>query len=236
MSLRRAGGCGPPTAAGSICPVGTPEPTCWTAIRAAAAGDPAARDHFARAYAPTVRGYLAARWRAQPHIPLDDAVQDVFVECFKAGGVLDRADADRPGGFRAFLCGVVRHVALRYETRRSPEPLPEQVPADDPSLSAAFDRAWAVALLREAARVQEEDARRRGPAAVRRVELLRLRFHDGRPIREIAARWGEDPARLHHEYAAARAEFRAALRRVVAFHQPAADPDRACEELLGLVG
>jgi hypothetical protein len=74
---------------------------------------------------------------------------------------------------------------------------------------------------------------------VRRVELLRLRFQDGLPIRSIASRWGEDPAKVHHEYATARAEFRAALREVVAFHRPGAtavEIDVACAELLGVVG
>jgi RNA polymerase sigma-70 factor (ECF subfamily) len=68
--------------------------------------------------------------------------------------------------------------------------------------------------------------------------LLRLRFHDGLPVRDIAARWDADPAKLHHEYARAREEFRAALREVVAFHQPgSADAiDRACADLLGLLG
>jgi hypothetical protein len=67
------------------------------------------------------------------------------------------------------------------------------------------------------------------------VELLRLRFNDGLPIREIAVRWGEEAARLHHEYATARDEFQSALREVVAFHHPGTAPgevDQACRELL----
>jgi RNA polymerase sigma-70 factor (ECF subfamily) len=102
----------------------------------------------------------------------------------------------------------------------------------------AFDRACARALLREAAAVQQRSAELASPAAVRRVQLLRSRFGDGLPIRDIAAKWGEDPAKLHHEYATARDEFRAALREVVAFHHPGAsngDVDRACAELLGLL-
>ena len=59
-----------------------------------------------------------------------------------------------------------------------------------------------------------------GPEAVRRVELLRLRFEANLPIRAIAELWGIDAARLHHAYALARQEFRAALLAVVAFHQP----------------
>ena len=112
------------------------------------------------------------------------------------------------------------------------------MPADDPSLARAFDRAWARALMREAARRQADAARHRGPAAVRRVELLRLRFHDGLPIRDVARLWWAEPARLHHEYATARREFLAALREVVAFHHPGppGDVDRACAELIQLLG
>jgi RNA polymerase sigma-70 factor (ECF subfamily) len=209
-------------------------------IRDAAGGDPAARDRFGRVYLPVVRAYLAARWGAGRAPDPNDACQDVFVECFRAGGLLEKADPDREGGFRAFLLGAVRNVARRHEAgRRPPDQLPADLPADDTGPAEAFDRAWARALLREAARGQEEAARQSGPAAVRRVQLLRLRFHDGLPIREIAAQWGEDPARLHHEYATARDEFRQALRSVVAFHHPGGTPaeiDRACAELLGLLG
>ncbi len=213
-----------------------PDATCWTLIRDAGAGDPAARERFARIYLPVVRSYVAARWRGHPLEP-DDAAQDVFVECFRAGGALAKADADRPGGFRAFLLGVVRNVARRHEARRrDAQPLDPRLPAEDPSLAKAFDRAWAQALLREAARIQRQSAVSDG--ARRRVELLRLRFHERLPIREIAKRWEVDAAKLHHEYATAREEFRQALRQVVAFHHPGEPPtalDRACADLLALV-
>lgn len=184
-----------------------------------------------------VRAYLAARWRSTRGV--DDAVQDVFVECFRAGGLLEKADPDRDGGFRAFLLGAARNVARRHETRnRPPDPLPPDIPTDDTGPAEAFDRAWAKALLREAARVQEETAQQAGPAAVRRVQLLRLRFQEGLPIREIAEKWNEDAARLHHEYATARDEFRTALRTVIAFHHPAAPPgelDCLATDLLALL-
>src|SRR2546421_635090 len=92
--------------------------------------------------------------------------------------------------------------------------------ADEASQSRLFDRTWARAVMEEAARLQRERAAERGPEAVRRVELLRLRFEENLPIRTIAERWGVDPAHLHHAYAVARQEFRAALLEVVAFHQP----------------
>jgi RNA polymerase sigma-70 factor (ECF subfamily) len=224
----------------------SPELTCWTVIRDAAPGDPRARDDFARRYEPVVRAYLAARWRSSEHIRApDDAVQEVFVECFQGGGALDRVDPDRPGGFRAFLYGVVRIVALRAESARGrgkeqvpPDGFdPREFPAGDTRLSRAFDRAWARALMAEAAARHAEDAKRAGAAAVGRVELLRLRFHDGLPVREIARRRGGDPDAVHREYVRARQEFRAALIAVVAFHCPGtpAEVERACADLLDLL-
>jgi RNA polymerase sigma-70 factor (ECF subfamily) len=226
----------------------SPDPTCWTVIQGAALGDPRARDDFARRYEPVVRAYLAARWRSSDHMQaLDDAVQEVFVECFRQGGALDRLEPDRPGGFRAFLYGVVRIVALRAESARGrgkgkeqspPEGYdPCQVPADDTRLSRAFDRAWARAMMAEAAARHAEDAEKAGEAAVSRVELLRLRFHDGLPIREIARRRDCDPDAVHREYARARKEFHAALTAVVAFHYPGtpAEVEQTCSELLALL-
>jgi RNA polymerase sigma-70 factor (ECF subfamily) len=79
--------------------------------------------------------------------------------------------------------------------------------------------------MAEAARLQQQQAGERGPEAVRRVELLRLRFEDNLPIRTIAERWGVPAAGLHHAYAQARKEFKAALLEVVAFHHPGSPSD-----------
>ena len=198
------------------------ESTCWTVIRAAATGSPADRDELAHRYLAVVRAYLAARWRGPPLRPdLDDAVQEVFVECFRQGGALEAAGAGRVPSFRAFLYGVVRNVARRFESRpvRAVGPLPE-IAANEESLSQLFERTWAQAIMAEAAQLQQRRASERGPEAVRRVELLRLRFEEVLPIRAIAERWGVAAAELHHAYAKARQEFRADLLEVVAFHHP----------------
>jgi RNA polymerase sigma-70 factor (ECF subfamily) len=221
------------------------ESTCWTVIHGAAAGGAGEREEFARRYTPILRAYLAARWRdsAYRH-DLDDAVQQVFVECFRPDGVLARAERGR--GFRAFLYGVVRNVALRVERDRARR-LDQQAPSDvdlgalpdpEPNQAKLFDRAWARALIREAGRLHEQNARRAGEAACRRVELLRLRFHEGLAIRDIAARWNEDAATLHREYSTARKEFKAALIEVVAFHHPGtvAEVEAECADLLSLLG
>lgn len=210
--------------------------TCWTLIQAAAEGDQPARDRFARLYEPVVRAYLGNRWRQSSH-SVDDAVQDVFVELFKPGGALRKVEAERDGGFRPFLYGIVRNVAIRHESLRPiANPLPSDHPDSETSLAAAFDKAWATTLLREAVRVQTERAK--DERSQRRVELLQMRFQRGLPIREIAAEWNVNAAKLHHEYATAKEEFRTALQSVVAFHQPTATPgeiDRACGELIGLL-
>lgn len=216
--------------------------TCWGMLDEAARGSREARSRFAERYEPMVRAYLAARWRHGPLIAeLDDAVQDVFVECLRAGGVLEKARADRPGGFRAFLYGLIRNVARRFEGRRSGRDRadvdPDVLEADEDSLSRVFDRAWAKGVMREAAERQAEVAAARGPEAKRRLDLLRLRFQDDLPIREIARLWQEDPAMLHRDYAKARDEFRSALMDVLASHIPARGPalERECSDLLALL-
>jgi RNA polymerase sigma-70 factor (ECF subfamily) len=224
-----------------------PDSTCWSVIRGAAAGDATDRAQFAQRYVGLVRHYLGARWRGSPYQQdVDDAVQEVFLACFRPEGVLDRAAPEHPGGFRAYLYGVVRNVARRVEEARAKAqahlaPLNSEMsalPADEATLSRVFDRAWAQTLLREAAQRQAEIAAGKGPEAQRRVELLQLRFHGGLPVREIARLWQTDPGKVHHEYARARREFREALREVVAFHQPGPPEaiEQACVELFTLLG
>lgn len=219
--------------------------TCWTLIRGAAEGRLGDREDFARRYAPVIRSYLSARWQGTRHVDeLEDAIQEVFVDCFRDHGALERFERERPGGFRAFLYGVTRVVALRFERSAARRDAPVQagldldaLPAEDPSLSKAFDQAWAAALLREAGRLQRERAEGKGRDATRRVELLRLRFQKGLPIREIARLWDTDPDRLHKEYARARREFRDALIHVVSIHYPgsAGEVERQCAALIDLI-
>jgi RNA polymerase sigma-70 factor (ECF subfamily) len=222
------------------------ESTCWTVIDAASAGSPSDREAFAKYYLPSIKGYFRNRWRNSVYIHLvEDGVQDVFVECFRSDGPLARADRDRQGGFRPFLYGVVRNVALRLESRKRSAQQNVQssidlnaVVADEETLSVQFDRAWATSMMRQAAELQAAVAAESNEAAVRRVELLRLRFQEGLAIREIAARWNEDPATLHHEYAKARQEFKSALAKVVSFHHSGSTSDvqHECEVLLQILG
>ncbi len=220
--------------------------TCWTVIRGAAAGDAAERAAFADRYEDTVRAYIAARWQRSPLLQeVDDAIQEVFVETFRAGGVLERVDPDSPGGFRAFFYGVVRNVALRFESRhgkrRDRQPatdfFAESADSREHRLSRIFDRGWARSIMREAAARQRTEAAETRGDALKRVQLLRLRFYEGLPIRDIARLWDEDATYLHREYAQARREFRRSLSEVVAFHHPGSTEsiERECIQLLAML-
>jgi RNA polymerase sigma factor (sigma-70 family) len=200
----------------------TQESTSWTVIRAAAEGSPADREELARRYLTVVRAYLAARWRGSDlRFDLDDAVQEVFVECFRQGGALEAAGTGRVPSFRAFLYGVIRNVARRFESQPlRTVGLRSELQANEASLSRLFERTWAQAIMTEAAQLYRLRADQRGLEAVQRVELLRLRFEEGLAIRMIAERWGVPAAGLHHAYARARQEFKMTLLEVVAFHHP----------------
>jgi RNA polymerase sigma factor (sigma-70 family) len=227
--------------------VGEQDSTRWTLIRRAAAGESIDRAEFALRYTPLIRAYLGARWRASSlREQIDDAVQEVFVAFLAPHGALEKASDAWPGGFRAWLYGVVRNVARGFEKRlvRGRE-LPagseidlDREAASEEDLARIFDREWARSLMREAGLLQEERAALGGDDARQRVELLRLRFRDGLPIREIAARWGVEAAHLHHEYARARREFQAALRDVmrVSGNESTERLDAECLQLLGDLG
>lgn len=216
--------------------------TCWSLIARAARGDDGARSRFARGYLPLVRAFLVARWRGtELASEVDDAVQEVFVECFRPSGPLERASS-AAGEFRGFLFGVVRHVAQRVEDRRRGgarggvgEAALEELPDPASGVSRAFDREWARALMREAGELMRERAS--DESARRRVELLRLRFADDMPIRDIAARFAMEAEAVHRAYARAREEFRLCLREVVSFHcvRREQDLDAECRRLFALL-
>jgi RNA polymerase sigma factor (sigma-70 family) len=219
--------------------------TCWTVLRAASNGDAAAHSVFARSYLRPIRAYLDKRWRGRAlAILVDDAIQDVFVECYKAGGVLERAVPGQ-GDFRALLYGVARKVARRHEEReaksirRRPaegvylDELPEQAEA----LSRVFDRAWERSLLNEAVE-RHRGASADDPASARRFRILSLRHDDRLAVREIADRLGEPGvASVHNDYRRARREFAVHLRAVVAKHTGAEGEqvDVECRRLTALL-
>ena len=73
--------------------------------------------------------------------------------------------------------------------------------------------------------------------ARRRVEILRLRFGENLPVRDIADRLEMDRDLCHAELRKARAEFQRALREEVLYHNPqgADSVDAGCLKLLELL-
>lgn len=219
--------------------------TCWTLIQGAAGGRQEDRAVFAERYMPSVRAYLTARWQGSGlATEVEDVTHEVFLACLREGGVLEGAERDHPSGFRALLFSVTRNLALKTERDRGRRAARtngnaaevERTPADEPTLSRAFDREYARAIMVQA---RAEMARRAAADSDqhRRVELLRLRFEDDLPIREIAGRWGVEADRLHQEYAKAAREFRAALAEVVSATERCSPErlERECGRLLQLL-
>lgn len=209
----------------------------WITIARAASGDRAAQSKFGRNYFPVIHAFLEVRWcRTSLVSEVDDAVQEVFLECLRPDGVLARADAER-GDIRGLLFGVSRNVAMRYEERArqriarhgTEDATMEAIPADDPSLSVVVDREWARALMRLAGDRLQARAEKGSPGSRLRVELLRLRFTEGLPIREIAAQWEVEPSVVHRAYRKAREEFRHCLREIVAEHAVRSEVDLDAE-------
>ncbi len=214
--------------------------TCWTLIHSAANGSASAINQFAIRYEPILRQCLRYRWTGPKRARLiDDAIQEIFVECIRPGGVLAKANSQYPSGFRAFLYGVTRNVMRRFESRPDWHSFTDKDPAaDESSLGNIFDREFARAVMKEASQLQYRNAELQGPAALKRVELLRARFHDDLSIREIAKRWSVEPAWLHREYARARDEFRDALLTIIGLQQPLAsnaENEETCRQLLLLL-
>ncbi len=220
--------------------------TCWTLIRGAAEGAAAAREEFALRYRRVIEAYLGARWRYSPLAhEIGDVVQDIFLECFKGGGALERVQSDSPSGFRGFLFGVARNVASRYEERkgkRTDRPVTTSVheqladtESEDPE--RVFEREWAGTLMEQAASLQANRARFLGPDAQLRIEILRLRFEEGKPVRDVAEQLAKDAAWVHRQYAEARKEFFEALKEVVTYHLPGkpADVEEECRLLLAML-
>lgn len=204
--------------------------TPWSVVLGAAAGEPQQREIFARRYEPVVRAYLASRWRVpREHPDVGDVTSDVFVECFKDGGVLERVDRGLEGGFQAYLYGVVRNVARMAERRwtqrrqRSAGPVSDLdvFEGDEATLSEVFDRAWARSLVGEARQLMHDRAAASSVTA-RRFRALQMRFDEGLPPRRIAEVMELRVESIYELLREGRSEFRATLMGLVADHHPGA--------------
>jgi RNA polymerase sigma factor (sigma-70 family) len=198
-------------------------------IHRAADGSVTAGNGFAERYMKVVRTALGARWNGRPNLlqDVDDAAQEVMVDCLKMNGALGRADSQAKGGFRAYLYGITQRTALKFETkaarrfrRESPGSFhPDQVAADDTTLGSALDRSLAKAVMQGAFDLYDQRAADQDEDYGRRVELLRLRFYDGLPIRDIADRWQEPREKVHRTRVRALREFKDCLRELLGLQE-----------------
>lgn len=195
----------------------------WLEAQAAAAGDEQARNSFWNRHVRAVRMWLWFRWSHRSlRSFVEDAAQEVFLECFRPGGALAHMDARKAQhGVVAFLRGIVRNVAHRIERtqardfehrRRLAVAAATPAPADA-GAAEQIDRAWehdrvmaALALL------DQEDP----PDGMRHTlrEFLHAHFEDGLPVRKIAAAWQEKPEHVHELRRRACRRFRECLHRV----------------------
>jgi RNA polymerase sigma-70 factor (ECF subfamily) len=170
-----------------------------------------------------IRAYLAARWNcSQEREDVTDGAQEIFFQCFKPGGALTRVSEDRPGGFRAYLYGVTRNVAGTLDASRARsrhESLPTTLTSEDPSLSQVFDRAFAVAITREARDLFRARAMR-SESAFQRYRALELTYERGSRAEDVGCELGLPGSAVYALVSRARKEFRAILLQVVASYHP----------------
>ena len=201
------------------------------------------REEFCRRYDSVIRAYLATRWRLpRTHEEVTEATQEVFLQCLREGGALERVDPNRPGGMRGYLYGITSRTASQFErqqarwkrdgTGRALEG--DWIEADEATLSRAFDRAWASMLAREARREHRRMAEAGSERARLRLFCLEQRVYHGRWPREIAETVKLPAARVSELLHEAMGDYRAALLSVMASHHPnesERELEKRCEEL-----
>jgi len=193
-------------------------------LSAAVAGDRQAGDAFARRWRDPMRTWLWFRWRHSPLRSLvDDAVQEVFIECLRPGGALDHLDtAQAAHGLRAYLRGVVGNVAHRIERREARSfnrqrrlAIGVERPAR-PDAGEVLDLAQTHDQIAHALDLVdgEDDPRAEHPLR----DFLRLHFEEGLPVRAIAKRWHDSPEHVHEIRRRACRRLRNCLLRVLHHH------------------
>jgi len=215
------------------------ETTRWTLVEAAASGDRAAREAFVVRYQPVVRAYLAARWKGSKLAgDIDDTTQEVFLQCLREGGGLERSQQLHRREFRPYLLGIVRNVARMAERdvarKRSADEFQGSTTAvDDTRPSRVFDMVWARSLI--SAALQRMEERSAGSKDARqRLTFLRARFQDDLPVRRIAAAHRISAPQVHRAITRGKDEFRSALMEVMSSDRDAPATDREIAELLDL--
>ena len=210
----------------------------WALVGLIGENVPDAAREFAFRYDRFVRRVLTKRWLGTIYrTHFDDAVQDVFVECFKPGGVLAKADSSRGGAFRSLLFRVTCNVAARYERNhnRDLRLISKELTDTHGEDSGAF-----LQITREeVAEVVSEALRRMSQHTAvevrERAQLLIQHSCDGQKIIHLAGGDTETAERLHRQHSKAKREFQTFLSEVIQSHYraPPEDVETILKELLG---
>lgn len=196
----------------------------WRLAHAAARGDERARADFWQRYSHSVRLWLWFRWcHTSRRNLIDDAAQEVFLECFRPGGALAHLDRARAHhGLEAYLRGVVRNVACRIERaqardfhhRRSLAAAAGQAAPEESGSAECIDRARAHDQVLAALDLLDREDRQAGTDHSLRA-FLRAHFEQGQQVRTIAAAWQEQVDHVHEVRRRACQRFRDCLLRVM---------------------
>lgn len=186
-----------------------------------------------------VRIELAAQLRRAVDDPdVEDAVQEVLLECLKAGGALERASEAKCTRFRAYLGGITRNVGLRHLRVRKNQPSAleetEFVSDSSPDVEANLNAAWSQAVLGEAMALLVRESCLAETARLR-LRVLQLRHQEGLKAAQVAEMLGISATRVHHLTSEAKNEYRLALLSVVSQQNPGlgrAEIEAECVALL----
>ena len=211
------------------------EPTRWSLVARARGADERERrralEALCTAYWYPLYAFLRRLGRTEPDA--EDLVQDFFTRLLSSGGALESADPAR-GKFRTLLLTMLRHLdtdAHRAAGRLKRGGGTESIPLDcalaevqwqvDSSLAgspeAAFDRAWAAAVMRRAGeRLRAEHAE---PEQAALFAELAPRLTGGAGdggLAAVAARLGRSEAAVKMALSRLRRRYAEAIRAEVA--------------------
>lgn len=200
-------------------------------------GDRRTQDRFCRRYLPQVRRWLQRRWRhGTLRSWIGDGVQEVFLECCRPGGVLDRTAPTPDHAFGTCLRAVVRNVAARIERREARaaacgKPDGSRLRyVEAPAAGGADLIDWPRIRAEVAAAIGGLDAE---PCVAGHSlgELLQLWFAAGVPVPEIASRWHERPDTIQKHRRRACRLLRRSLARAIGIDVHAMPPASVVELL-----
>ena len=219
--------------------------TCWDLIEQAASGDHVGQQEFTQLYMPLVKRYLQERWKSSRLAQeIEDAVQEVFVECIRDRGILQQVDPGRGTSFRAFLLGATRNVARRIERKAMGKHAHDQevtsfldgIESNEERLTQLFEKDWAQAALRGASQLHQDRATEKGGNALVRWQVLGYHFGEGLTAPAIAERIQADVSNVHKWLSRGRQDFAECLHHVVArqFREgtPAEEIQLECQRML----